>query len=193
MTTRSQKRAERLRERADIGVLLQDYGYGIHPDMSREQQYSCDLHGPDNKPSARYYPRTNSVYCFACGKARDPIGLVMDKEGVSFREACDYLEGKFGLPPLPWDAEAEEPESALTEIDALLSAGTTYEQECSQVRNFLDLLIQERDMKMQTLLAFVEAFDRIEFGVRKAQMDEDTGKLAMQKLHAKIMASLGVK
>lgn len=192
MATRAQKRAARIREQCDIGVLLQNYGYNVIPDDFREQQYQCDLHGVDNKPSARYYPRTNSVYCFACGKARDPISLLMDKEGVSFRDACERLEQQFGLPALPWDDEDFEPEDIKVEdeLDQIVSEGVPFAREAKRIGRFLDNIVRDRDLDLKTTLAFVEAYDRVMYGVKKEGMAESSGKAALAKLHARIMAKL---
>jgi len=92
------KRAQRLKDSVPIERLLSDYGYDVQV-LSSEQQFRCDLHGDgsDNAPSARVYPDTASWYCFACGKARDVISTVMEKEGVEYPQACRLLETKYGL------------------------------------------------------------------------------------------------
>lgn len=193
MATRGQKRAERIREKCDIGVLLQNYGYNVIPDEHREQQYACDLHGLDNKPSARYYPRTNSVYCFACGKSRDPIALLMDKEGVLFRDACDRLEAQFNLPALPWEDEGledEEEHTVADELDEIVAAGVPFEREAKRVSRLLDTIVADHDLDMKSSLMFVEAFDRITYGVRKEELSEVNGKVALAKLHKRIMAKV---
>ena len=191
MTTRSQKRAERIREKCDIGVLLQNYGYNIIPDDFREQQYACDLHGIDNKPSARYYPRTNSVYCFACGKSRDPIGLVMDKEGVGFREVCDRLEKQFGLTPLPWDDEGKvEEHTVADELSEIVANGVPFEREAKRVGRLLDLIVVDHDLDMKNTLMYVEALDRVVYGVEKQGLSEAGGKAGLAKLHGRIMETL---
>jgi len=101
---RNQRRIERIHEQVDILKLLGDYGYPVRPDMDREQQFSCNMHGDGNdlKPSARVYPENNSWYCWACGKTRDAIETVREKEGLGFMEALKWLEGRFGLEPLPF-------------------------------------------------------------------------------------------
>lgn len=92
------KRALRIKEQINIEAVLQEYGYDVHVDGG-EQQFRCDLHGDgsDNAPSARVYPQTNSWFCFACGKSRDAISTVVEKEGLSFNDSCSVLEKKYGL------------------------------------------------------------------------------------------------
>ncbi|MCW4026127.1 MAG: CHC2 zinc finger domain-containing protein, partial [Candidatus Bathyarchaeota archaeon] len=36
-------------------------------------QISCPFHGPDSAPSARVFPASNSMYCWACNKSWDVI------------------------------------------------------------------------------------------------------------------------
>lgn len=102
------KRAERIKEGISVLKVLSDYGYDIYDDGS-EQQFRCDLHGDgsDNAPSARAYPESNSFFCFACGKARDTIALVMEKEGVEFGKACSLLERKYGLSEWVYEKKAD--------------------------------------------------------------------------------------
>jgi len=94
------KRSDRIRNHIPIERLLCDYGYDVR-EVEREQQFKCDLHGDgsDNAPSARVYPTTQTWYCFACGKARNVISTVMEKEGVEYTQACRALEAKYGLSP----------------------------------------------------------------------------------------------
>ena len=92
------KRAERIKEKIPILSVLSAYGYEVYG-ANREQQFRCDLHGDgsDEAPSARVYPETNTWFCFACGKPRDSISTVMEKEGLDFSDACKALEIKYGL------------------------------------------------------------------------------------------------
>ena len=97
---RAREAADRIRAEVPIVDVLYDYGYRVHPDgEDREQQFSCDLHGDgsDTKPSARVYPESASFHCFACGRSRDAITLVREKEGVEFWQAVKMLEAKHNL------------------------------------------------------------------------------------------------
>lgn len=103
------KRAKRIKEKISLERVLSDYGYDVREGYG-EQQFSCDLHGDgrDGRPSARVYPETNSWFCFACGKVRDSISTVMEKQGVDFSSACKLLEKKYGLPV--WEFKEKEEE-----------------------------------------------------------------------------------
>ena len=83
-------------ERAQLSELLEEFGYHLHT-VGREEQLSCPFHGTDASPSARFYPETNSMHCFTCKKSWDPISFMMEKRGMRFREAVDYLAKKNGI------------------------------------------------------------------------------------------------
>lgn len=65
---------------------------GIHlPQVLKPQQMSCPFHGKDVKQSARYYPETNSMYCFTCKKSWDPISFWMEYSSGKFMESARRL------------------------------------------------------------------------------------------------------
>jgi len=99
-------RVERIKAEISLDRVLSDYGYDVRAGGG-EQQFRCDLHGDgnDNAPSARVYPTTGTWYCFACGRARDAVATVMEKEGLEFPLACRALEVKYGLSPWTWDSK----------------------------------------------------------------------------------------
>lgn len=102
MTPRDRRRAKRIQTDVPLADVLRRYHYVID-ESHREQQFRCDLHGKDNKPSARFYPASNSTYCWVCHRARNPIDYVKEKENVGFGRAMEFLESWFRLPPLPWE------------------------------------------------------------------------------------------
>ncbi len=59
----------------------------------------CPWHD-DRHPSLVLYERTdeNRCHCFSCGKGGSAIDLVMQREGIPFREACEWLSRTFGIP-----------------------------------------------------------------------------------------------
>ena len=67
-------------------ILITDY---LEFDRSRKRK--CIWHD-DNNPSMHYFPRTNSVYCFSCGKHGDIIDVVMQLHGCDFRQALKILK-----------------------------------------------------------------------------------------------------
>lgn len=52
----------------------------------------CIAHG-ETTPSLKYYPKTNTCFCFSCSKTFDSIEIVRVLYGKSFLEAISYLIG----------------------------------------------------------------------------------------------------
>lgn len=50
----------------------------------------CPWHN-ESTPSLAFYPKTNSAYCFGCGKVVDSIEAYRHKHGVGFKQAVDDL------------------------------------------------------------------------------------------------------
>lgn len=51
----------------------------------------CPLHNGDNDSSFCVFPKTNSYYCFSCGKSGNIINFVADLENISYMEAVEML------------------------------------------------------------------------------------------------------
>ena len=68
----------------------------------------CLFH-KESKPSFQVYPKTNSFYCFGCGKGGDVIAFIMMTKGVSFVEAVRILADQKGI-KLPELAEEDKQE-----------------------------------------------------------------------------------
>lgn len=175
MSDRARASADRIREHVSIVQVLATLGYDVREDGGdREQQFRCDLHGSghDDKPSARVYPDSNSWYCFGCGLTRDPIETLRAKQGQSFWEAVKVLEQAVGLDPLPMNYGSDERgEAALAEMGFHLQHHTTFADEESRVRALLDGLTRDRDLPLDRLLSFWEAFDKVVFHVRGPRGD----------------------
>ena len=43
------------------------------------------------------FPDSNSVYCWTCSRAYDPVAIISEQEGISLRAACKYLEDNAGV------------------------------------------------------------------------------------------------
>lgn len=50
----------------------------------------CPIH-QEKVPSFAFYPKTNSFYCFACGKSGDSITFLMEIYKINFKEAVERL------------------------------------------------------------------------------------------------------
>lgn len=71
----------------------------------------CPFHD-DHRPSLTFHARSNTFRCFSCGAQGGPIDLVMRRLGMSFPEACRWLDGGVTIDPLsisrPRPREEEE-------------------------------------------------------------------------------------
>ncbi len=56
----------------------------------------CPFHD-EKTPSFTVTPDRGNWYCFGCGKGGDVFSFVMEKEGLNFREALEYLGRRAGI------------------------------------------------------------------------------------------------
>ena len=164
--SRAKQRADRIREEVPIVQVLANYGYMVDPaGEGREQQFSCDLHGDgrDTKPSARVYPVSASYYCFACGRSRDAIELVREKEGIEFWDAVRLLEKRHGLPPLPWvEGGGDGRPKAIRGVDRALGRSVSPADALARVARFVGNLCQERVIPAEKCAELWEAHDKVQ-------------------------------
>jgi CHC2 zinc finger len=80
-------------EKVDMAEVMLHYNakFAYNPKFADEAQLSCPFHGADNKPSARYYRATQSIYCWVCRKKWDVVSFIRDKEHLSFIGAINHL------------------------------------------------------------------------------------------------------
>lgn len=78
--------------------LCRDYGIELKHE-GKDWKGRCPFHA-DDSPSFVVTPSKNLWNCLgACGCGGDTIQLVMRKEGVSFRHACEKLRARLGVAP----------------------------------------------------------------------------------------------
>jgi len=84
-------------EKVDLAQVMLDYkvNFTFSPLKVDEAQFKCPFHGQDTKPSARYYRATKSAWCWACQKKWDVIGFIMEKEGIWFNNAVNFLINRY--------------------------------------------------------------------------------------------------
>ena len=181
--SRAKRAADRIRECVSLVQVLSDYGYEVEP-QEYEQQFSCDLHGDgrDSKPSARVYPDSGQFFCFACGRSRDVITLVREKEGITFYEAVRKLEHRFGLDPLPWEDEEEKPLTAREQVEASLRVTESSEQTLNRLNSFLLNLCREKSLEAHKCVALWEAYDRIVLWKDQGKSEPEICMLALKVL-----------
>ncbi len=85
--------------------------YKIQPD--KHNQILCPFH-PDDKPSCKIYPETNTYHCFACAKTGDVIQFIQDFEKISKHEAILKAENFINPPTIP-TPKPEKPKPEPTE------------------------------------------------------------------------------
>jgi DNA primase len=59
--------------------------------LSKDNSARCLWH-EEKTPSMKYYPDTNSLYCFGCGSYGDIISVIQKLENCSFKVAVAYLK-----------------------------------------------------------------------------------------------------
>lgn len=189
MASRGKARADRIRAEVPIHKILMGYGYAVHSDMGdREEQFSCDLHGGhDNTPSARFYPASNSWHCFACGRTRDPVQTVMEKDGIGFWDALKKIETVFKLPQLPWESDQEQKQDIVAQVgDAFFGKKEDFQSVSERVERMLHFMKVEVTASWMQILTFWSAWDRIHYGVRREGWSEGRSKKLMEDLLERI-------
>jgi DNA primase len=176
--------------------VLYDYGYAVNPDGGdREQQFQCDLHGDgrDGKPSGRVYPSSNSMYCFACGRARDAVALAMEKEGLSFGDALTKLEGRYGLPPLPDSLTDLDDVHEPTLAELFAEQPTSYTDAQARADLFLKRITSARALPMLDILQLWQEFDRVQHGVAREGWSDGQAAAAIDRVRLTARMSVGVE
>jgi len=186
---RLRQRADRIKREVSIASVLAQYGYRVRVDAAhRQQQFPCNLHGDgrDNKPSARVYPASNSWYCFACDKTRDPIETVREVEGIGFREALDWLEKHYSLPSLPFEDEEPEGVAPAGRPAPEPELEVSFEETEKALAQTLNMLTQDRVLPMDTLLPFWEGHDQLAHMREKKALSEAKAQGAMAELQRRV-------
>lgn len=176
--------------------VLHDYGYAVNPDGGdREQQFQCDLHGDgrDGKPSGRVYPSSNSMYCFACGRARDAVSLAMEKEGLSFADAVAKLEGRYGLPPLPDSPNELDVVHESTLAEVLAEQPVSYTDAQARAELFLKRITSARALPMLDILRLWQEFDRVQHGVAREGWSDGQAAAAIDRVRLTARMGVGVE
>jgi len=192
--SRTRRRADRVKADVSVTQLLFDFGYLVRPEAGdREQQFPCNLHGDgqDNKPSARVYP-DNTWYCFGCDKMRDTIETVREIKGLGFIEAIQWLEEKYNLAPLPWEAGDYTPreKSQGEQIREHLDPDKTFEDDKIILATLLEAVTGDRDLSMEEVTAFWEGLDKLVYLVGQELIPEVRARAAILGIKTRIMEAL---
>ena len=86
---------QRVKDSAKILDVVQDYVQLKRAGV--EYTGCCPFHEDRHTGSFMVNPNKNIAHCFPCDKTWDPIGFIMDIEGVDFFDAIRMLGKKFGV------------------------------------------------------------------------------------------------
>lgn len=89
-----------LKASADLAALVAS---DLGPPAKRHGRWllwCCPFHD-DHEPSFGVTADNGRWHCFGCGKSGDAITWLMEREGLTFREACKRLGALTGLPLAP--------------------------------------------------------------------------------------------
>ncbi|MGE3173197.1 MAG: DNA primase [Planctomycetota bacterium] len=85
----------RVKEATDLVAFIESY-LPLKP-RGRLLLALCPFH-PEKSPSFTVYPDSQHFHCFGCGKSGDVFTFLMEREGLSFREAMESLAERAGVP-----------------------------------------------------------------------------------------------
>jgi DNA primase len=82
-------------DKHSIATVLEHYGCKTIPERSGWQKIKCPFHD-DGHASATVNIEAQAFNCFGCGIKGDTYSVIMQQEGVEFREAYILAEGITG-------------------------------------------------------------------------------------------------
>jgi len=85
----------RVKEATDLVALIESY-LPLQP-RGRLLLAPCPFHA-EKTPSFTVYPDSQHYHCYGCGKSGDVFTFVMEREGLSFREAMEMLAERASIP-----------------------------------------------------------------------------------------------
>lgn len=89
-----------------MSTVLRDYHVQFSNSGAPEQIH-CPFHHPDTNRSARFYPETDSVYCFVCGQTWNVVDFIKDKEELTFVETLRFIKTYYNVNAQTPDYEAQ--------------------------------------------------------------------------------------
>lgn len=167
---------ELINQSVTLHTLISDIWGQELPQTLKPQQLSCFFHGKDSSRSARYYPETNSMHCWACKKSWGPIDFWMQHHGVRFYAAVEQLAGRFGVDM------AQVPDIQFTK-KMNFSGGTNKNID----KKKMALYILEERLKLAKYVESTESFAKMLYVFLNARHIEDDARFA------KIVAPLARK
>lgn len=65
--------------------------YPIEALVEFKREWALAFCHADRNPSLKLYKASNTCHCFACNKSFNPIDVLMERDGMSFKEAVEWL------------------------------------------------------------------------------------------------------
>ena len=96
---------EKIKNTADIVEVVSDYVHLIR--RGANFMGLCPFHN-ERTPSFSVNKQRNFCYCFSCKKGGSPVHFIMEKEGLSYREALLHLAKKYGIEVVEKELTDEE-------------------------------------------------------------------------------------
>ncbi len=87
--SRSQEKQNKITITSQMVVKAREYPLEKLVEINRQGFTRCFVHA-DKKPSA--YCKGNFIHCFVCNKSWDTIAVLMERDGMSFRDAVLKLQ-----------------------------------------------------------------------------------------------------
>jgi len=123
---------------------------GFTQDGSNRLRCLCPFH-EESDPSFKVYLETDTWYCFGCGKGGDLFNLVQELKQVDFKEACNILAERAGLPVPAWNSQDKLIESKREVEDLLGIIAEYYHNALLASSSFYDQLKKDRCFSDDTI------------------------------------------
>lgn len=161
-------------------------------DKGTDFQISCPLpsHGPDNRPSARYYGSGSypHFYCFKCKLNANGVNLYATLKGLRFMQALQDLERRFNIkiPKKPDTPEITEPtdrrsnymSDRWSDIPSMLKIAET------------SLLRLRNKCTLPDYIKFCRVLDAVEWDFDKTKVATPSMVEVLQKLRLRMLEAL---
>lgn len=193
-----QARKENIKDFVTCANILEHYGVDLLY-TEAEVQYRCPLHGDgiDKKKSARYYPETDSTYCWGCHQYRDHFGLVMDFEDCSFPKSLSIIEKKWEIDDVPdiyeFTNSSEEKKQKFqsnleNELDEIFQEENSIMDQFYSLERKIDRFIDEyrEKIEMETALKIYHAYDHLLFRIKEGIINKEDAIQIKEKLSSKV-------
>jgi len=141
-----EKLKELILEKVEMDRVMLDYNvdFVYNPTLVDEAQLRCPFHGKDNKPSARYYRATQSMFCWVCYKSWDVIQFIMEKEQLYYIRTLLFIIDKYKLDTSSITDEPELPSLNLNKGSVISENSIEAKFVRRKIRDFKGKLVFEK-------------------------------------------------